>query len=354
MDEAEIICERRGACGFVLFNRPRALNALTPGMTLALAEALAAWERDPAVERVVARGAGERAYCAGGDIRLIYEQGLAGDHAGQLAFWRAEYRLNQTIARYPKPYVALMDGFVMGGGVGVAIHGSHRIAGDKLGFAMPEVGIGFFPDVGATYFLPRLPGALGTYLGLTGARVGAGDAVATGLASAFAPSSRFDDLAEALTKTGDTDAIVAAFSTNAPPPELAAHRRLIDACFGAPDIAGVLRGLDAAAAAGDAFAGATAVALRKMPPTSLAIGLRQMRLGGELSIEEALRVEFRVVSRVCRMPDFYEGIRAAIIDRDGAPKWTPARLEDVDPAVVDACFAPLGADELAFDQGGPA
>jgi enoyl-CoA hydratase len=349
MDGPEIICERRGACGFALFNRPAALNALTPGMIRALRQALEAWARDPSILRVVARGAGDRAFCAGGDIRLIYEQGLAGQHEAQLAFWRDEYRLNQFIARYPKPYVALMDGFVMGGGVGVAIHGSHRIAGDRLAFAMPEVAIGFFPDVGATFFLPRLPGGMGAYIGLTGARVGAGDALAAGLANAFVPSARFDALAEALGGTGDTDAIVARFAADPPAPALARHRALIDDCFGAPDVAAVLARLDAASASGDAFAQATAATLRKHSPTSLAIAFRQTRPEAGRSVEEALRLEYRVVSRVLRAPDFYEGVRAAIIERGAAPRWRPARLEDVDPAVIDACFAPLGSAELDFD-----
>jgi enoyl-CoA hydratase len=348
MSDAEIICERWGASGHVLLNRPKALNALTLAMVRELTAALDRWADDPGIERVVVRGAGDRAFSAGGDIRLIHDQGRAGDHASQLAFWREEYQLNRMIARYPKPYVAMMDGFVMGGGAGVAIHGSHRIAGDRLGFAMPEVSIGFFPDVGATYFLPRLPGGIGAWLGLTGARIGAGDACASGLASAYVPSASFDALEEALTASGDTSEIIARFAAPPPAAKFDARRALIDDAFGAPDVATLLARLDKAAGEGDAFAAETTSGLRKKSPTSVAIGLRQMRIGAMLSIEDALTVEFRIVSRICRMHDFYEGVRATIIDKDQTPRWSPSNFADLDPAIIDGCFAPLDGDELTF------
>ena len=183
MGEPEIICERRGASGLVTLNRPKALNAITHGMVGRLAEALDAWERDPSITCVLIKGAGGRAFCAGGDIRMLYEAGTGGEVGRALAFWRDEYLLNIRIKRYPKPYLALIDGFVMGGGVGVSLHGSHRVAGQRYSFSMPEVGIGFFPDIGATYALPRLPGETGMYLALTGARVGPEDAAAIGLAT---------------------------------------------------------------------------------------------------------------------------------------------------------------------------
>ena len=348
MTDPEIHCERRGAAGHVLLDRPKALNALTPGMTRALGRALAAWAVDPGIERVVIRGAGERAFSAGGDIRLLYEQGKAGDHAAQLAFWREEYQINRFIARYPKPYVALMDGLVMGGGAGVSMHGSRRVAGERLVFAMPEVDIGFFPDVGATFVLPRLPGAIGVYLAVSGARIGAGDAMARGLATHFVPSSRFDALADALCDSGDTDAILARFIAPPPPASLARHGALIAAAFASDRPAEVLARLDRAAADGDDFARATATALRAKSPTSVAIALRQMREGRGLSIEDALRLEFRIVWRICRRPDLYEGIRAAIIERGRPPVWSPASFDAVDPADIEAFLAPLGADELDF------
>jgi enoyl-CoA hydratase len=352
MAEADIICERRGAAGFVLLNRPQALNALNHAMVEGLDAALTRWEHDPAIERVVIAGAGERAFCAGGDIRLMHDLGRAGRHDEQLSFWRDEYRLNRRIARYGKPFVALMDGFVMGGGVGVSIHGSHRVAGDKLAFAMPEVSIGFFPDVGATYFLPRLPDAMGAYLAVTGARVGAGDGVALGLATSYTPSSRFGALAQGLEARGDTAAIIAGFAETPPAGKLLDQRDLIRAAFGPCEIAAMVRELEQAQAGGSAFAGETLALLRAKSPTSVAIGLRQMAVGASLEIEEALRVEFRIVSRICRMADFYEGVRAVIIDKDNRPVWQPARLEDVDPAALDACFASLGPDELHFEREG--
>ncbi len=353
MAMSDIICEKRGAAGFVLLNRPQALNALNHDMVRGLDAALAHWVDDPSVERVVISGAGGRAFCAGGDIRLMHELGTHGRYAEQLEFYRDEYRLNQRIARYPKPYVALLDGYVMGGGVGVSIHGSHRIAGDRLTFAMPEVSIGFFPDVGATYFLPRLPDASGAYLGVTGARIGAGDAVELGLTTAYVPSSSFADLALALEASGDTDAIIARFAAPAPAGTLGPHRALIREAFGPGGVAHLLLALEEAAAACSAFAADTLALLRAKSPTSVAIGLRQMAEGRAADIETCLRIEFRIVSRICRMADFYEGVRAVIIDKDNRPRWSPARLDEVDASAIEGCFAPLGADELTFGGVAP-
>ena len=210
MSEPEIICERRGAVGLATLNRPQALNAITQGMVADLARALDAWEADPAITRIVVQGAGGKAFSAGGDIRMLHEAGQAGRHGDALAFWRDEYRLNIRIKRYPKPYVALIDGIVMGGGVGLSLHGDHRVAGDRFRFAMPEVGIGFFPDVGATYALPRLPGATGMYLALTGARVGPDDGGALGLATHVVPSAAFPGILDRLVDGEDVAAALSA------------------------------------------------------------------------------------------------------------------------------------------------
>src|SRR3954452_17782434 len=209
---AEVLFERRGAAGIVLLNRTKALNAVTHEMVRALARQLDAWASDPAVTRVVITAAGERAFSAGGDIRALYELGRAGRQAEMLTFWRDEYPLNALIKRYPKPYVALIDGIVMGGGVGVSIHGSHRVAGDRFAFAMPEVGIGFFPDVGATWFLPRMPGELGTWCALSGDRLKTADAIAAGIATHHVRSERFSDLLDALCGNVSVDAVVGAFA----------------------------------------------------------------------------------------------------------------------------------------------
>ena len=341
----EIHCTRRGACGHIRLDRPAALNAITLGMVRAIAQALDDWEHDPGVRCVVVESTGDKAFSAGGDIRLLYEQGRAGDHEGQLEFWREEYTLNRRIKTYPKPYVPLIDGIVMGGGVGVSIHGSHRIAGDRFALAMPESGIGFFPDVGGTYFLPRMGGRVGTYLALTGARIRAGGAVMLGLATAHVPSSRFAELANALADHGDVDRAIADFRTPPPASALAADFPMIDSCFAGDSVLDILARLD------DVHsdrAREIASIIRKKSPTSLGIALRQMQIGGALDIDEAMQAEFRVVSRLCRDHDFLEGVRATIIDKDNRPRWNPAHIEDVTDARIDEYFAPLGADELTF------
>ncbi len=230
-DTLEILFERRGAAGLVTLNRPQALNAVTHAMVLALRAQLAAWAADPAITRVVITAAGERAFSAGGDIRHLYDLGEAGRHAEALQFWRDEYPLNVAIKNFRKPYVALIDGLVMGGGVGVSVHGSHRVAGDRFQFAMPEVGIGFFPDVGATWFLPRMPGELGTYCGLTGERFGSADAVAAGIATHRIPSARFGALLDGLTGTVSVDALLAAFAEPVGEGAIMARRGAIDRLF---------------------------------------------------------------------------------------------------------------------------
>jgi enoyl-CoA hydratase len=344
--DPEICCETRGRAGLVVLNRPRALNALTHGMVGDLARALEAWERDEAVQAVVLSAAGERAFCAGGDIRVLYDLGRAGRQAEALNFWRDEYRLNIRIKRYPKPYVALIDGLVMGGGVGVSLHGSHRVAGDRYSFAMPEVGIGFFPDVGATYALPRLPGEVGAYLALTGARVGPDDAVAFGLATHAVPSAAMAGVSERLVAGEPVDIVLANVSRSVAAGPIARERAVIDRCFGADAVVEIVRRLDEAGRDGSAFAAETAAAIATKSPTSLALALAQMRRGAALSFEAAMAAEYRIVSRVVAGHDFYEGVRATIIDKDGAPAWRPSRLEDVDAGRIEAHFESLGSNEL--------
>jgi enoyl-CoA hydratase len=346
--EPEILFDRRGAAGLITLNRPQALNAMTLSMVRALAAKLADWARDPAVTQVIVSGAGGRAFSAGGDIRALYDLGRAGRHDEALTFWREEYRLNAFIKRFPKPYVALINGIDMGGGVGVSIHGSHRVAGEKFLFAMPEVGIGFFPDVGATWFLPRMPGESGTCCALTGERLKVGDGVATGLATHHVAAARFAELTDALCGTVPVDAVLAAFAD--PPGEapFAARRAAIDRLFAADRVEDILAGLDAEAVSGGpdaAWAAATAATIREKSPSSLKIALTQMRRGRAWTFDECMRAELRIVSRIVYGGDFYEGIRAVIIDKDNAPIWQPARLADVANAEVEAHFAPLG-DEL--------
>jgi enoyl-CoA hydratase len=349
--DSEIRFDRRGAAGIVTLDRPSALNAVTLAMVRALAAQLEAWRNDGAVSRIIVTAQG-RAFSAGGDLRAIYKAGRTGRQRDSIAFWREEYALNAAIKRYPKPYVALIDGIVMGGGVGISVHGSHRVAGDHFAFAMPEVGIGFFPDVGATWFLPRLPGKIGTYCALTGERLDAADAVVTRIATHRVDSARFGDLADALCGGVSVDAILAAFSLPPSPAEprygpVTARRAEIDRIFAAASVEDILTQLEteASTSGGDAlWARASAAALRAKAPLSLKIALEQMRRGCNWSFEECMMAEFRIVSRVAYGEDFYEGIRAVIIDKDNRPRWRPATLAEVTDQCVARHFAPIGEE----------
>jgi enoyl-CoA hydratase len=349
MSEPEVIVQRRGSAGWIELNRPKALNALNLGMVRTIAAALDAFEADESVVRVVVTGAGGRAFCAGGDIRLLYEQGKTGDHAAQLAFWREEYILNQRIKRYTKPYVSLIDGIVMGGGVGLSAHGSHIVISERYVFAMPEVGIGFFPDVGASYVLPRLPHRIGRYFALTGERASAGDAIAFGLAHAFVATAQIGELAKALEGREATDFILARFKAEPPASPLAADVGLIERCFIDETIGACLATLGNAAEAGAALAGRALAAMMAKSPTSQAIALRQMQVGAKASFEKAMGIDFRIVSRICHGHDFYEGVRAVIVDKDNQPHWRPAVHADLTDKDIDAYFAPLGVDDLTFE-----
>jgi enoyl-CoA hydratase/carnithine racemase len=349
--EPEILFERRGAAGFVTLNRPKALNAVTHAMVLGLRAQLDKWADDPAITRVVIAASGERAFSAGGDIRHLYDLGVAGRRDEALQFWRDEYPLNVATKNYRKPYVALIDGLVMGGGVGVSVHGSHRVAGDRFSFAMPEVGIGFFPDVGATWFLPRLPGEIGTYCGLTGERLGPADAVAAGIATHRIPTARFPALIEGLAGTVSVDAVLAAFSEPAGEGPIMARRAAIGRLFAFDTIEDILAVLDSEAVSGSAdaeWAEKTAATMRTKSPLSLKIALQQVRRGTNWDFETCMRAEFRIVSRIIEGHDFYEGVRAVIVDKDNAPQWRPATLREVSDAEVKRHFAPLGAGDLVL------
>ena len=346
----DLLFERRGAAGIITLNRPKALNAVTHDMVRALAHQLGAWASDAAVTRVIITAAGERAFSAGGDIRALYELGRAGRQAEMLTFWRDEYPLNAMIKRYRKPYVALIDGIVMGGGVGVSVHGSHRVAGDRFSFAMPEVGIGFFPDVGATWFLPRMPGELGTWVGLTGDRLKTADAVAAGIATHYVRSERFPDLLDALCGNVSVDATLAAFAEPSGKGPVTARRAAIDRLFASDRVEHILADLDAEEVhdADGEWAAATAATISTKSPLSLKIALAQVRRGRDWSFGDCMVHEFRIVSRIVYEHDFYEGVRAAIVDKHNAPGWKPATLGDVTDADVERHFAPLGADELVL------
>ncbi len=351
----EILFERRGAAGIVTLNRPQALNAVTHKMVLALQAQLDRWADDPAITRVVVTAAGEKAFSAGGDIRHLYDLGKAGRQAEALQFWRDEYPLNVAIKKYRKPYISLIDGIVMGGGVGVSVHGSHRVAGDRFSFAMPEVGIGFFPDVGATWFLPRMPGEIGTYCALTGARFNLADGVGAGIATHRIPSARFDDLLEGLAGTVSVDAVLSAFSEPAGQGEkeapIMAQRALIDRLFAGDSVEHILDAVTREANAGgpqSEWAAKTAATISAKSPLSLKLALAQVRQGAQCYFETCMRMEFRIVSRVIEGHDFYEGVRAVIVDKDNKPNWQPAALGDVSDAQVAHYFAPLDGGELVL------
>ncbi|MCC7346561.1 MAG: enoyl-CoA hydratase/isomerase family protein [Variibacter sp.] len=348
----EILFERRGCAGVVTLNREQALNAVTHAMVRALATKLGEWARDPGVTRVIVRAAGARAFSAGGDIRALYDLGRGGRQDRALQFWREEYTLNTLIKRYPKPYLALIDGIVMGGGVGLSVHGSHRVAGDRFQFAMPEVGIGFFPDVGATWFLPRLPGELGVYCALTGERLKAADALAAGIATHHVPSDRFRALFETLCEGATAiDAALGAAAVAVMPGPVTVRRDAIDRLFKGDRVEDILATLDreSESRSKDAgFAGATAALIRSKSPLSLKIALAQVRRGREWTFNECMKAEFRIVSRIIHGHDFYEGVRAVIIDKDQKPVWRPASLAEVTDAEVERHFAPLEAAELVL------
>ena len=341
-DQPQILFEQRGAAGLITLNRPQALNALTHAMVVAMHAKLKEWAQDDAVNCVVIQGAGERAFCAGGDIRALYDSGKAATPY-IFDFYRDEYLLNAFIKHYPKPYIALIGGIVMGGGVGVSLHGSHRVADESTLFAMPETGIGLFPDVGGSFFLPRLPGEIGMYLGLTGARLKAADALYAGVATQFVPSVRREALIDALADGMAGDAAVLAMSEAAPPPPLAAQRADIDGNFVGTSIEEMLGALKADRSS---WAADTAKTIRAKSPTSSKLAFRQIRNGKTFDFDDCMRMEFRMVNRVIAGHDFYEGVRATIIDKDGAAQWKPATLAEVEETDIDAYFAPLGNREL--------
>jgi enoyl-CoA hydratase len=339
--EPEILFDRKGAAGIVTLNRPKALNAITDDMVRRLALKLTAWKTDEAVTRVVIRANGDRAFCAGGDLRGVT---VRGQEKESLEFFRDEYLLNAGIKSYPKPYIALIDGMVMGGGVGVSVHGSHRVAGDKFQFAMPEVGIGFFPDVGGTWMLPRLKGKIGTFCALTGERLKTADGIFAGVCTHHVSSARFPDLTEALCGNIPVDAVLAAFAEPTPRGEIEARSGLIERLFASNRIEDILAAIDREAVSGseDAeWAAKTAALIRTKSPTSLRIAIEQMKRGAEWSFEECMRAEYRIVSRVVYEHDFFEGVRAAIVDKDNTPRWNPPSLADIKTETIENYFSPL-------------
>ncbi|MCB2110816.1 MAG: enoyl-CoA hydratase/isomerase family protein [Defluviimonas sp.] len=344
---AEIAIRRDGRAGRITLTRPQALNALTYEMCLAIDAALVAWAGDPAVALVLIDAEGERAFCAGGDIAEMYATGMAGDFGYGRRFWADEYRMNARIAEYGKPVVSFLQGFTMGGGVGLGCHGSHRLVGESAQIAMPECGIGLVPDVGGTFILASAPGHLGDYVGTTGARLGPADAILAGFADHFVPEAQWQALKAALAETGDVTCLSPAAAR---PPEgrLAGLRAEIDRHFGAGGLAAVAASL---AAGPGPLAAEAGKALARVAPLSAACTIEMLaRLRGRATIREALALEYRFTWRAMEQADFLEGIRAQIIDKDRTPRWRHAGPGAVPDADVAAMLAPLGDNALTFEE----
>lgn len=356
-DSDEILLARNGGLATLTINRPRALNALTLDNYRRFAPALREWAADPSVHAVVVRGAGERAFCAGGDVRAVYEAGLgiAGDPDLPAVFFREEYQLIRQIHHFPKPYIAILDGITMGGGAGISVNGAYRIATERTLFAMPETGIGLFPDVGATRFLNRCPGHVGRYLGLTGARVDAADALYCGFATHAVSHQQIEalmtELGRAVFKARLIEDCLGRFVLAPGSGRLAALQPAIDRCFAGDSIEEILEALAAEAAGGGPNAGwaeEARAALRTKSPTSLMVTLRQLSIGRDYDVEAALALEYRLTQHFMAAHDFFEGIRAMLIDRDQKPQWRPATLAEVSDGMVETYFASIGDRELRF------
>ena len=345
---ADILIRKEGRAGRITLNRPQALNALTYDMCLAIDAALKDWRNDGDVALVILDAAGDRAFCAGGDIAEMYATGIAGDYGYGRRFWADEYQLNARISEFPKPVVSLLQGFTMGGGVGVGCHGSHRIVGETSQIAMPECGIGLVPDVGGSLLLARAPGRLGEYLGTTGARMGPADAILAGFADCYVPQAIWPGLVTGLIESGDIS-VMANAATDPPIGKLAALRPDIDRHFAGETMGDILRSLRHCA---DAFAVETLKAVSRPAPLSTASTVEMIhRLrGGSADMRRALDLEYRFTYRSMEHADFLEGIRAAIIDKDRTPRWRHASAEAVPAAEVSRILMPLGPNALTFEE----
>ena len=353
-DESDEVLSRVvDGVGFVTLNRPKAINSLNQGMVDELRAVLAGWEQDAAVGAVVLSGAGERGLCAGGDVVAIYHSARA-DGVVARRFWRDEYLLNGLIGRFGKTYVSLMDGIVMGGGVGLSAHGAHRVVTERTKLAMPEVGLGFFPDVGGTWLLSHSPGEIGTYFGLTGQTMNGPDAIYARFADAVVPSNQLPVLRDVLvevrpgTASSEVGALIDDFATGESAGPVAANEPRIDAWFGHDRMEDIFSALQRD---GSELARSTLKALNEKSPRGMVVTLKLLRLArGSSLLEECLVREYRAALEVFRSDDFREGVRAAVIDKDRNPKWSPPRVEDVTPEMLAPYFAQIGADELTFEE----
>lgn len=348
-----LVIRRERSLGRITLDRPKALNALTLTMVRGLWITLNAWTEDPSIAVVVLDGAGDRAFCAGGDIKSIFEADRSNGNAYARTFWREEYALDHLISTYPKPIVALMSGIVMGGGAGLAVNARFRVVDETVTFAMPETSIGLIPDVGGSRFLSHMPGETGTYLGLTGRSIDGAQMIAGGLADAYVPrrnrANLLDGLDEITTAGMETFPVVQTLLKTAASqvtPAPIADGFNLDRLFAGDRVETILEQL---AADGSEWAHRTIDLLAVKSPTSLKLTLRALREARSLpDLAGSLKLEYRVVCRIAAEADFYEGVRAAVVDKDRNPRWQPARLDEVTDAAIDAYFAPLGAAELTL------
>ena len=349
---ADILFETVGRIGLITLNRPKALNALTHRMVRELDRQLDAWASEPSVEAVVVRGEGDRAFCAGGDTVALYEQGRPGGERGaaNFSFFADEYRMNTRIKRFPKPYVALMDGITMGGGVGISVHGALRVATERTVFAMPETGIGLFPDVGGTYFLPRLPGSLGMWLALTGSRLKGESTVHAGICDCILESSKLPELVDFLAhgldwgEAGDDwrAALARAGLVWDVEGELEhVHDIHFLYSFGSVELI-----LEALSNAGSDWAARQRETILSKSPTCTRLAQRQIAMGKDMAFEDCMRLEYRLARFCMTRPDFYEGVRAVLVDKDNEPRWDPPTLAEATSGFVAPAFEPLGDEEL--------
>ena len=325
MSTEEVFFEKKGSLGLITLNRPEALNALTLNMVRLIHPKLKIWEEDNEIKTVAVTAVGDKAFCAGGDIRALYDWGKSNDKKAT-GFYYEEYQLNQLIKSYTKPYISFVNGIVMGGGVGISVHGSYRVAGENYSFAMPETGIGLFPDVGGSFFLSRLKNNVGMYLALTGSRIKSSDAIELGIAEYFIQSENFDEIFKQLSEGITPDEVLSSFNSDKINSDLKNDFEKINELFSGNSLEDIFGRMEND---NSEFSQKNLSLLRSKSPTSLKITFRQIRNGSDLNFEDCMKMEFRMVSKVMDDHDFYEGVRALIIDKDNTPVWKPETVEKI-------------------------
>tara|TARA_Y100001934_G_C12291075_1_gene744871 strand:+ start:339 stop:1382 length:1044 start_codon:yes stop_codon:yes gene_type:complete len=345
MSTEEVFFEKKGSLGLITLNRPEALNALTLNMVRLIHPTLKKWEEDNEIKTVAVTAVGDKAFCAGGDIRALYDWGKSNDKKAK-GFYYEEYQLNQLIKSYTKPYISFVNGIVMGGGVGISVHGSYRVAGENYSFAMPETGIGLFPDVGGSFFLSRLKNNIGMYLALTGSRIKSSDAIELGIAEYFIMSKNYDDILKQLSDGATPNEVLSSFNSDKINSDLKNNSGKINELFSGNNLENIFEKLEND---NSDFSQKNLSLLKSKSPTSLKITFRQIKNGSELDFEDCMRMEYRMVSKVMDDHDFYEGVRALIIEKDNNPIWKPETVEKISDKEIDEFFIHTEDNELNFN-----